>query len=120
MKCLIISKPIYDYVLPLVEFPQDGDKFYINNSIKTISNVGSLTAITLAKYGLDVSYTGIVGEDEVASKIKELFDSYRIDTKYIETSYTEKTCVNFKIYNSKSNNFTTITENSIKNMENGF
>lgn len=114
MKCLVISKPIYDYVLPLVEFPQDGDKFYINNSIKTISNIGSLIAITLAKYGLDVSFTGMLGEDDTANKIKDLFHSYNIDTKYIETSYTEKTCVNYKIYNSKSNCFTTITENSIK------
>lgn len=115
MKTLVISKPIYDYILPLVEFPEDGDKFFINNSIRTISNIGSLIAITLASYGIDVSYTGVIGEDEIGRKIKEKFDEYKIDTKYIETSYTEKTCTNYKIYNSKSNKFTTIVENSIKN-----
>lgn len=115
MKTLVISRPIYDYILPLVEFPQDGDRFFIDNSIKSISNIGSLVAITLAKYGMDVSFTGVIGEDEVGKKIKEIFESYNIDTKYIETSYTEKTMANYKIYNSKTNKFTTITEKSIKN-----
>ena len=115
MKTLVISRPIYEYILPLVEFPQDGDKFFIESSTRTISNIGSLVAITLASYGMDVSYTGVIGEDEVGRKIKEIFDGYRIDTKYIETSYTEKTCSNYKIYNSKSNKFTTIMEKSVKN-----
>lgn len=114
MKTLVISKPIYDYILPLVEFPEDGDTFFIENSIKTLSNVGVLTAITLAKYGLDVSFTGMIGDDEIGRKIKEIFESYRINTKYIETSYTERTCSNYKIYNSKTNKFTTIQEKSIK------
>lgn len=114
MKVLVISRPIYDYILPLIEYPMDGDNFYIENSIKTINNSGTLIAITLAKCGLNVSYTGMIGEDEVGRKIKELLDSYNIDTKYVETSYTEKTWVNYKIYNQKSNKFTTITERSLK------
>lgn len=115
MKTLVISKLIYDHILPLVEFPEDGDNFFIENSIKSLSNVGVLTAITLAKYGLDVSFTGMIGEDEIGRKIKEILESYRIDTKYIETSYTERTCSNYKIYNNKTNKFTTIQEKSIKN-----
>ena len=115
MKTLVISRPIYDNILPLVEFPQDGDKFFIDNSIKSFGNVGCLVAITLASYGMDVSFTGMIGEDEIGRKIKEILESYRIDTKYIETSYTEKTCNNYKIYNSKTNKFTTIVERSIKN-----
>lgn len=115
MKTLVISKPKYDFVLPLVEFPQDGDNFFIDNSIKTISNIGTFVAITLAKLGMDVSFTGMVGEDEIGSKIKKILENNKIDTKYIETSNTEKTCVNYRIYNEKTNKFTTITERSLKN-----
>ena len=115
MKVLVISKPGYDNIMPLVEFPQDGDNFYINSSIKTISNSCSLCAITLAKYGLDVSFTGMVGEDYIGNKIKEIFNSYKVDTMYIETSYEEHTCVSNKIYNSKTNTFTNINELSLKN-----
>lgn len=115
MKVLVISKPIYDNIMSLVEFPNDGDNFYINSSIKSISNSGSLAAITLAKYGLDVSFTGMIGEDYIGNKIKEIFNSYRVDTKYIETSFEEHTCVSNKIYNSKTNNFTNINELSLKN-----
>lgn len=115
MKTLVISRPIYDYVLPLEEFPQDGDNFFIENAIETITNQGTLTAITLAKFGTNVSYTGMVGEDDIARKIRDVLNSYNIDTKYIETSYTEKTCTNYKIYNQKTNKFTTITSKSLKN-----
>ena len=114
MKVLVISKPIYDNIMPLVEFPNDGDNFYINSTTKSLSNVGSLTAITLAKYGIDVSYTGMVGEDDIGLKIKEIFNSYKVDTKYIETSYTERTCVSHKIYNMKTNKFTNINEICLK------
>jgi len=114
MKVLVISKPIYDNIMPLVEFPCDGDNFYIDSTIKTISNVSSLIAITLAKYGVNVSFTGMVGEDYIGNKIKEIFNSYSIDTKYIETSYNERTCVSYKIYNKKTNKFTNINEMSLK------
>ena len=83
MKVLVISKPMYDNIMPLVEFPSDGDNFYINNSIKTISNSGSLTAITLAKYGLDVSFTGMVGEDYIGNKIKEYIELNKMTQKDI-------------------------------------
>ena len=74
MKALVISKPIYDYILPLVEFPLDGDKFYIENSIRTISNIGAIVSIVMAKYGIDTSYTGVVGEDDIGGKIKEILN----------------------------------------------
>ncbi len=114
MKALIISKPIYDYILPLEEFPKEKDKFIINNSIKTINNVSSIIAITLAKYGVETYYTGVVGEDSIGNKIKEILNKYNVNTKYFETSYKESTCINYKIYNKKANSFTSIFENSIK------
>lgn len=114
MKVLVISKPIYDYIMPLVEFPEDGDNFYINNTVNSISNIGSLVAITLASYGVDVNYTGVVGEDFIGNKIKEIFTSHKVDISYIETSYTEKSNVAYKIYNMKTNKFTSINEINLK------
>ena len=114
MKVLVISKPVYDYILPLEEFPMEGDKFYINNSINTLSNVGSLVAITFSRYGLDTSFTGVLGEDDIANKIKDIFIENKVDISYMETNYTEKTCISYKIYNKKTNKFTSIIENSLK------
>ncbi len=114
MKVLVISKPIYDVILPLVEFPQDGDNFSIEKSINSISSSGSVIALALGKYGMDVSFTGLVGEDETAKKIKDIFGNYKVDCSYLETNYEEKTCVSYKIYNSKSNKFTSINEIGLK------
>lgn len=101
---------MYDYILPLVEFPQDGDKFNIEKAINTISNYGSMVALTLGKYGMDVDFTGVVGEDGIAKKIEELFTKYQVKLKYLEKCYNEKSLVSYKIYNSKSNKFTSINE----------
>ena len=114
MKTLVISKPIYDIIMPLNEFPKDGDNFYINESIKTMNSVGNLTAITLGKYGIETYYTGMIGEDSVGNKVKEILNKYNIDTKYVEVSYKEHSEVNYKIYNMKTNTFTNVLENSIK------
>ena len=114
MKTLVISKPIYDIIIPLNEFPKDGDNFYINESIKTMNSVGNLTAIALGKYGIETYYTGMIGEDSIGNKVKEILNKYNIDTKYVEVSYKEHSEVNYKIYNMKTNTFTNILENSIK------
>lgn len=114
MKTLVITKPIYDIIIPLQEFPKDGDNFFINQSVKTLNSVGNLTAITLGKYNVETYYTGMIGEDDIGNKIKELLNKYNIDTKYIETSYQEHSATNYKIYNMKTNTFTNIYENSIK------
>ena len=110
MKALVITKAVYDYIMPLVEYPKDGDTFYINETINSVTNVGSMSAITLGKYGVDVNVTSIVGEDEVADKIKEIFKNYQVKTECIETNYQEKTSISYKIYNSKTNKFTSINE----------
>lgn len=96
--------------MPLVEFPNDGDKFFIEKTINSVGGIGSMIALTLGKYGVDVDFTGAVGEDEEAKKIRELFESYQVKTQYLETCYTEKTAVSYKIYNSKSNKFSSISE----------
>ena len=114
MKALVISKPIYDFILPLNEFPLDGDNFFIDSSIKSLSGIGSLTAILFSRYGLDTSFTGMIGEDDIGNKVKKIFNDNKVDTTYIETSYTEQTSINHKIYNIKTKKFTNIEEKSLK------
>lgn len=114
MKTLIISKPVYDYIIPLEEFIQEKDKFIINSSIKTMNNVSSIIAITLAKYGIETYYTGVVGQDDIGNTIKNMLKKYNINIDCIETSFNEQTCINYKIYNKKNNTFTNIFENSVK------
>ncbi|MBQ3021387.1 MAG: hypothetical protein IJD92_04090 [Bacilli bacterium] len=113
MKVLVITKPVYDYILPLVEFPSDGDIFNIENSIKTISSIGSIVSVTLAKYNLEVYLTGTIGYDDTGKKIKEILSNNKVNVDYIENT-DGNTCTSYKIYNSKSNKFTCINEKSLK------
>ena len=110
MKTLVIGKPIYDFIFSLVDFPKDGDKFFIDKAINSISGHASLVALTLGKYGMYVEYTGVVGDDQYSKTIKDIFNKHQVNLKYLETSYTDKTMISYKIYNMKSNKFTTINE----------
>lgn len=114
MKALVISKPVYDFILPLVEFPKDGDIFFVENVTNTLSSPASIVACTLGKYGIDTSFSGVVGEDKEAKDIKSLLESYKVDCKFLETNYEEHTCLSYKIYNTKSNKFTSINKFSLK------
>ena len=115
MKTLVISRPIYDNIMHLVDYPKDGDTFYINQTIHSLSNIGSIIAIAHQKYGVEIYFTGMIGEDDIGREVKEILDTHKVDINYIETSYTEKTCIAYKIYNAKSNKFTTIQQSSIEN-----
>jgi len=110
LKTLVISKPMYSYILPLVEFPDDGDNFFIQKSIDVISSYGSIIALTLGKYNVDVDFTGAVGGDDLAIQIKEKFEKNNVKVNYLERYFGEKTAISYKIYNQKTNRFTTISE----------
>ena len=113
MKSLIIGKLSYDNILRLVEFPSDGDKFVINSSINTTNSFTSILSILLSKYGVNTYVNGIIGNDIYGTKIKQILANNKVDTNYLEISTDEKTNINHKIYNEKTNNFTVIEEKSI-------
>ena len=59
MKVLVVSKPIYNYYLPLVDFPSNGDVFNLDSAMESIYGEANVAAYIMANYGMDVSYTGI-------------------------------------------------------------
>ena len=114
MKALIISKLNYDYILKLVNFPNDGDKYIVDSSINTTNSFGSILSILFAKYGINTYINSVIGNDSYGNKVKEILESNKVDVSYLETSFNEKTNINHKIYNEKTNNYTTIEEKNIK------
>ena len=114
MKSLVISKPIFSHILPLNEFPSDGDKFFIDSGIKTLASLGSTIAILLSRYGINTSYTGVVGNDETGNKVRDILVKNKVDTSVMELSENESTPINYQIYNAKTNTFTNVLEKSLK------
>lgn len=115
METIIIGKPAVNVYLPLQEFPNEGDVFHINTKYESVGNVGATSSCLLAKYGLKNHFTGVVGSDAYAEKIRNTFKEYRIDTKYMETNYEKGTVVNYMVLNTKNGITTKILYNDPEN-----
>lgn len=115
MKTLVISKPIYNYYLPLVDFPNNGDVFNIETSIDSIYGEANIAAYMLGKYGVDVSYTGIIGKDEAGESFKKIMEENHVDTKFMEINYDLKTDVAYSIVKTEKGGFSKVKVNTMKN-----
>ena len=113
METLVIGKPSINIYLPLQEFPQEGDIFYIDNKTETVGGVTATSACLLGKWGMSVHYTGVVGEDGFADKLREDFKTNRVEHKYLETNFEVGTAANYIILNNQTGFNTKILYNNL-------
>lgn len=111
METIIIGKPAMNIYLPLQEFPQEGDLFIIKGKNESVGNIGATSACLLAKWGMSTHFTGVVGNDSYADKIRETFKTYRVNSKFMETDFETGTAVNYNILNAKTGVVTKILYN---------
>ena len=114
METIVIGKPSINIYLPLQEFPQEGDIFYIDNKTETVGGVSATAACLLGKWGMSVHYTGVVGDDGFAEKLREDFKTNRVEHKYLETNFEVGTACNYIILNAKTGFNTKILYNNTK------
>lgn len=108
MNVIVIGKPKYNITLPLEEFPKEGSKIKINERLEITGGVSVYVACMLAKWGINVYYSGAVCADDFGNKIKAELESYGIDLKYLDTDYEHKSNVNYLIKNKKTGTSTEI------------
>lgn len=101
MDTLVIGRPALNTYLSLVEFPKEGDIFTLPNAYENLGNVAATSACLLNKWGIKTHITGVVGNDGQAEKIREIFNKYKVDIKYIETDYTHRSASNYIILDNK-------------------
>lgn len=114
METIIIGKPAMNVYLPLQEFPQEGDLFIIKGKNESVGNVGATSACLLAKWGMSTHFTGVVGNDAYAEKIRETFKTYRVNSKFMETDFESGTSVNYNILDVKTGVVTKILYNNFE------
>ena len=111
MEVLIIGKPTINVYLPLQEYPQEGDIFTITGKNESLGGVGAVSACLLAKWGNKPYFTGVLGNDAYGEKIRNTFSEYKVNTKYLETTFDKGTTTNYFILNVKTGNVTKILYN---------
>lgn len=118
-KILCIGHASYDYTLPLDEYPIENSKNRISEKYECGGGPASNAAFLLAKWGLDTTFMGTVGNDENGKKIIKELKSVGVNTKYIEILKNKETTKSFVIVNKKKSTRTIITHrNNDMNLEN--
>ena len=112
-KVLIVSKPIINNIMPLVDFPKNKDIYNLDKTIESIIGEANVAAYILGKYNVASSYTGIIGNDEAGNEFKNLLTTVNVDTKFVETDFEGKTDITHTIINVEKGGFSHIKVNSM-------
>ena len=61
MKILVIGKPTYNIVLTQDKYLVEGSKNLLKEKYEMMGGATVYAAVLLAKWGMDVTYTGVIG-----------------------------------------------------------
>ena len=85
MKILCIGNAAFDVTLPIDHFPIENQKTRLEEKcVECGGGSASNCAYLLAKWGMDVYFGGVVGDDYYGEKIIEEFANIGVNTKYLE------------------------------------
>ena len=80
MKILCIGQSAYDITLPLDHYPVENKKVRIDGKVECGGGSSSNCAFLLAKWGIDTSFAGIIGNDHYGNNILDeyIMKSFRV------------------------------------------
>lgn len=105
MKVLCVGESTYDISVNTNYFPLENSLNIFNERIETAGGLIPNIAYFLGKSNVEVYNASMVGNDDYGTFIKKELELAHVKTDFIETSYQDKTNINFVLYNStnKSN-----------------
>lgn len=109
IKAICIGHATYDITIRTQDIPKPGTIHRYEHKIGCGGGVASNIAYMLAKWGIETTFSGVVGNDVYGQRIKKELDSVKIDTRYLETTYDNDTDLSITFINSETNekmNFT--------------
>ena len=108
MNVIVIGKPRIDVTEIVDNFPLEGKDKKITKRIISNGGISVYVACMLAKWGINVYYSGVVGGEEEGIKLKSKLEEYHIDTKFVEVNYETKTNKNYSVLNESNGTRTNI------------
>ena len=100
LKSICLGRISYDINLVVEKMPEEGS---VNEFFEKKGNVGGTAAIIgccLARWGINTTIAGVLGNDVNGTRIRKEFDKLHIDTRYIEPSYDNDTSISVIVINS--------------------
>lgn len=108
-KIVCIGLANYDITMPLDTFPVENTKTRIEKIIECGGGPASTAAYTLGKWGADVSFIGMVGNDLYGNILKKELQDANVNLSFLETNSTFSTPVSHIIVNKNKGTRTVLT-----------
>lgn len=109
-KILCIGNVSYDITVPLDNYPTENIKYRVDEKIGCGGGPASNAAYLLGKWGMNVSFAGVIGKDDLGKKIIDEFKTVSVNIKNVDIDKTHDTTISFIIVN-KSNGSRTVFSN---------
>lgn len=108
-KIVCIGLINYDITIPLDSFPIENTKIRVKEVIECGGGPASTAAYTLGKWGADVSFLGMIGNDAYGNLLKEELRKAHVDIEYLEVNKEFSTPISHIIVNKEKGTRTTLT-----------
>lgn len=109
MKILVIGHASYDITTPVESYPIENNKIRVHSRVECGGGPASNAAYLLGKWGLDVTFAGVVGNDLYGKRIKNEFEKIKVNTQFLELAQNKKTSSAFIIANRENGSRTVLT-----------
>lgn len=109
MKIMCIGQSAYDITLPMDHYPVENKKVRVEGKVECGGGSASNCAYLLAKWGMEVYFAGIVGNDYYGNRIIEEYQKIGVNTKYLQVSDKYSTTSSYIIANTDNGTRTILT-----------
>lgn len=109
MNVLCIGHSAYDITTPLEEYPKENTKNRVHERIECGGGPAGNAAYLLAKWGLNVYFAGIVGNDLYGKRIRDEFRTIGVNIDYLQLSDKHTTTSSHIIANKANGSRTILT-----------
>lgn len=109
MRIICIGMASYDITIPVESYPVENTKNRIKELIECGGGPASNAAYLLGKWGENVSFLGVIGNDIQGYFIKKEFESANVNTKYLEINSSFKTPISHIVANTTEGTRTIFT-----------
>ena len=86
MKILVIGHAAYDMTFPMDKFPEENTKTRVISRVECGGGPSFNAAYLLGKWGMDVTFAGVVGNDTYGRRLKNQLQTVGVKTDYLQMS----------------------------------
>ena len=111
MNIICIGHATYDITVLIDHFIKENMKVRLKNTTECGGGSACNTAYQLGKWGMNVSFIGLVGNDQYGNKIKNELDKVNVNTKYLKLDDNVNTSTSLVLANKQNGSRTILSYN---------